>query len=293
MNVIPMRKFLTMLGLLCASQLVLAAPVSEHFFYNRDGLRLHYLEAGSGPQTVVFIPGWLMPASIFRLQLEALGNEFRVLAFDPRSQGQSEIFYGAHDVAVRMNDLEDFLRAANVQEFVLAGWSLGVLESLDFIERKPPSGLRGLILIDNSIGEAKPRPARPSKFFDDMAHAERRKQYLTTFTTSMFKSQAPEDIVNAALSSALQVPGHAAIQLISQPYPRTYWRDIVAKQTVPVLYVIRPHLHEQGVALLQRKKDTAQVELFAESGHAMFVDEPERFNAVTSAFVQRSFTALP
>ncbi len=288
-----MRKFLTMLGLLCASQLVLAAPVSEHFFYNRDGLRLHYLEAGSGPQTVVFIPGWLMPASIFRLQLEALGNEFRVLAFDPRSQGQSEIFYGAHDVPVRMSDLEDFLRTADVKEFVLAGWSLGVLESLDFIERKPQDGLRGLILIDNSIGEGKPPAGRSGKFFEDMAHAERRKQYLTTFTQSMFKKSAPEDILNAALASTLQVPAHAAIQLISQPYPRTYWRDIVAKQKVPVLYVIRPHLRDQGEALLNRKKALAQVEMFAESGHAMFVDEPERFNSVAAAFVKRSFTSLP
>jgi microsomal epoxide hydrolase len=288
-----MRIILSLLFCIFASQLSMAASFNDHFFYNRDGLRLHYLEAGSGPQTVVFIPGWLMPAAIFRLQLEALSSEFRVLAFDPRSQGQSEIYFGAHDVAVRMNDLEDFFLAADVKEYVLAGWSLGVLESLDFIERKPQNGLRGLILIDNSIGEGRPPPGRPTKFFDDLAHAERHKQFLTSFTASMFKNNAPEDITNAALSSALQVPVHASIQLISQPYPRTYWRDIVARQKVPVLYVIRPHLREQGEALLRRKGELAQVELFADSGHAMFVDEPLRFNALAAAFVKRIFTSLP
>ena len=74
----------------------LAAPVGSRFFINRDGLRLHYLEAGRGQKTIVLIPGWLMPAAVFRLQLEALGEQFRVLAFDPRSQGQSEISNEAH-----------------------------------------------------------------------------------------------------------------------------------------------------------------------------------------------------
>ncbi|QLQ24963.1 MAG: alpha/beta hydrolase [Dechloromonas sp.] len=139
-----------------------AAPVGSKFFTNRDGLRLHYLEAGHGQETIVLVPGWLMPAAVFRLQLEALGEQFRVLAFDPRSHGQSEISNESHDPARRMADMEDFLTAAGVGDYVLAGWSLGVLESLDFIERKAQPGLRGLILIDNSIGEELRRGRRPA-----------------------------------------------------------------------------------------------------------------------------------
>lgn len=267
----------------------MAETVTDHYFTNRDGLRLHYLEAGNGQETIVFIPGWLMPAAVFRLQLESLSDKFRVLAFDPRSQGKSEIFQGEHSIARRLNDMEDFLRAAEVKDYVLAGWSLGVLESLNFIERKPQAGLRGLIIIDNSIGEGTPPPARSDKFFADLGNPDRRKQYLTNFSLGIFKSNTPEDIASAALSSALQVPGPAAIQLISQPYPRTYWRDIVAKQQIPVLYAIRPHLREQGEALQRRKGALAQVEVFTGGGHALFVDEPARFNTMTAEFVRRSF----
>ena len=76
-------KFRRILALLvcCVSSLpALAAPVGSKFFTSRDGLRLHYLEAGHGQKTVVLIPGWLMPAAVFRLQLDALGEQFRVLA---------------------------------------------------------------------------------------------------------------------------------------------------------------------------------------------------------------------
>lgn len=288
-----MSKFITLLVFLFLSEFSMAGTISDHYFTSRDGLRLHYLEAGGGPQTIVFIPGWLMPAAVFRLQLESLGDEFRVLAFDPRSQGKSEVFHGQHDPARRMDDMEDFLSAAGVKDYVLAGWSLGVLESLDFIERKPQAALRGLILIDNSIGEGGAPAARSPKFIEDMSDPDRRKQYLTDFSRAIFSSQPPEDIADAVLSSALQVPDRVAIQLINQPYPRSYWRDIVAKHQVPVLYAIRPKYREQAEALLRRKGAMAQIEIFTEGGHALFVDKPNLFNSITASFAHRCFIAEP
>ena len=293
MNRLGWHHLLWWLGIGLISTSTLAANLSSHFFTARDGLRLHYLEAGSGAQTIVFIPGWLMPATVFRLQLKVLGDEFRVLAFDPRSQGQSEISRGAHDPARRMADMEDFLQAAGVGDYVLAGWSLGVLEALDFIERKPQSGLRGLILIDNSIGEGTPPVARARKPQGDRSAPKSREHYLTNFCRSIFANPPPADIADAVLRSALQVPESAARELLGQPYPRTYWRDIVARQEVPVLYAIRPRLREQGEALQSRKGALAQVEIFEQAGHTLFVDEPERFNAMTAVFARRAFMSWP
>lgn len=270
-----------------------AAVVQSHYFMTRDGLRLHYLEAGSGPRTIVFIPGWLMPAAIFRPQLEGLGEQFHVLALDPRSQGDSEVSNGPHDPEHRINDMEDFLQAAGVHEYVLAGWSLGVMESLDFIERKPQAGLRGLILIDNSIGAGKPPGGTGSGTSRRNSLNPRvREQYLRDFSREIFASPPSREIADAVLHSALQMPPRAANQLLAQPYPRTYWRDIVFRQTEPVLYVIRPRFRDQGQELLARKGEAAQVEVFEKAGHALFVDEAARFNALTAAFVQRVFTSL-
>ena len=59
-----------------------AAPARDGSFVTSDGVRLHYLEAGSGDRAIVFIPGWLMPAAVFERQLAALSGEFRILALD-------------------------------------------------------------------------------------------------------------------------------------------------------------------------------------------------------------------
>lgn len=291
---LPRMRFRHLLPLLVCCMVSLsslAAPAGSRFFTNREGLRLHYLEAGAGEKTIVLIPGWLMPAAVFRLQLEVLGDQFRVLAFDPRSQGQSEISSGPHDPARRMADMEDFLNAADVGDYVLAGWSLGVLESLDFIERKPQAGLRGLILIDNSIGEGAPPKPAAGRSKRGSANPKEREQYLRDFSRGIFRTAPPADIGEAVLRSALQAPAGVADQLLAQPYPRTYWRDIVAGQQVPVLYVIRPRLREQGEALLAGKgPQLAQVEVFDDVGHALFVDAALRFNALTADFARRAFS---
>lgn len=54
-----------------------------------DSVELHYLEAGSGP-TLVFVPGWTMPAWIWKPQLEHFSTDHRVVALDPRGQGRIE-----------------------------------------------------------------------------------------------------------------------------------------------------------------------------------------------------------
>ena len=81
------KQLLGMLGLLLCPILLWANPVQHHTFKTSDGVRLHYLEAGSGPQTIVFIPGWLMPAAVFEQQLTGLSNQYRAWTHPDRQLG--------------------------------------------------------------------------------------------------------------------------------------------------------------------------------------------------------------
>lgn len=267
----------------------LAAPVQDHYFETSDGVRLHYLEAGTGNRTLAFIPGWLMPAAVFAQQVETLSQHYRVLALDPRSHGLSQVFSGAHTPTVRVRDIDEWLAAAKVGEFVLAGWSLGVLEGLDYLERYRPSGLRGLILIDNSIGEGTPPAPRSSAFFEKLDDPARRTTLLREFCAGLFRQPPPPGMLEAVEASALRVPAAAARLTIAQPYPRTYWRDIVQRQEVPVLYAITPRFRDQGDALAAKRPAASTVLVFEQAGHALFVDESARFNAAALALARRAF----
>jgi non-heme chloroperoxidase len=55
------------------------AAAKDGFLKTSDGVRLRYLEAGSGP-AILFEPGWSMPAWIWDPQIR-----HHVIALDPRS----------------------------------------------------------------------------------------------------------------------------------------------------------------------------------------------------------------
>jgi microsomal epoxide hydrolase len=268
----------------------LTAPVQHHTFTTSDGVRLHYIEAGRGNKTLVLIPGWLMPAAVFEKQFAALSKSYRVLALDPRSQGLSEVTTLSHAPKRRIQDIDEFLKAAQVRDFILAGWSLGVLESLDFVANYKPKGLRGLILIDNSVGEGKPPAGRRSNFAQTMNDPVKREQYMRTFSQDIYRKPPPPVLAQAVLDSALQAAPDVAIQLLNQPYPRTYWSETLQKQQIPVLYAIRPWLKEQGEALQKKRaRDLITIAMFDKAGHALFVDEAESFNEAVLKFSQQAF----
>lgn len=284
------KQLLGILGLMLCPLLLWAAPVQHHSFKTSDGVRLHYLEAGTGPQTIVFIPGWLMPAAVFEQQLLGLSNQYRVLALDPRSQGLSDLTKLSHAPARRIKDMDEFLKFAKVKDYVLAGWSLAVLESLDYVANYAPKDLRGLILIDNSVGEGRPPAGRKSNFQQTMNDPKKREQYMRTFSQDIYRRTPPPLIAQAVLDSALRAPANVAIQLLNQPYPREYWRETLAKQKIPVLYAVRPWLKAQADALeRKRPAELITIAMFDQAGHALFVDEPQAFNDAVRTFSQRAF----
>ena len=68
-----------------------AATAADRFFVTSDGVRLHYTETGPNfAPTIVFVPGWTMPAWIFQSQINFFSRDFHVVALDPRGQGDSE-----------------------------------------------------------------------------------------------------------------------------------------------------------------------------------------------------------
>lgn len=230
-----------------------------------------------------------MPAAIFEKQIESLSREFRVIAFDPRAQGRSEVHPGPYTPERRSRDLHELLKEARVDSCVLVGWSLGVMEVLDYLAKHRPKNVRGLVLIDNSIGEGSP-PRSSGSSTPVPANREGR---MRAFTESLTKTPLSKKLFQTVYQSTLQIPPPVASELINKPFPREYWRDTLLAQKVPVLYAIRPRFAGQGEALRSKRPTLASVEVFPQAGHALFWDEPARFNRLTAEFARRVFTAAP
>ena len=109
---------------------------------------------------------------------------------------------------------------------------------------------------------------------------------MRRFVASMFRSSPGAEYLRRLTDAALRTPPQAAAALGNYAVPRTYWRDAVYSTRRPVLYVVRPRFEAQAMnfAAHAPQNETA---LFAQAGHALFVDEPERFNALVADFIHR------
>lgn len=265
------------------------AVIRQESFLSSDGVRLQMLEAGpaeafaDGRRPVIaFVPGWSMPARVWRPQLEALGLTYRVAALDPRGQGESELPAEGFNIDRRSEDLREFI--ARYPRVVLVAWSLGALEALHLLHRHGAGRVAALVIVDSSVGEGQPQASAPAgTSFTDELRRDRVKA-VDAFVQAVFRrSMADADLI-ALRDEALRMPLEASLSLFPSAIPRSHWRRAVHEFKRPLLYIVTPQFSGQATALRKNRPGT-KVAVFREAGHALFADEPDRFNRLLGEFI--------
>lgn len=272
----PMRRAVPLILLL----LLATGPARAAIFTASDSTRLHYSVQGRpGGQTVVFVPGWLMPGWIFARVAATLAPRYRVVLFDPRGQGASAVPAGGYTAARRGQDIAELLARLGPRPVVLVAWSLGVLDTLAFLRADGDARLAGLVLIDNSVGEPPPPAWHPSHG-PVLSHAAA----VAAFVRGMFHTRQPEPFLRRLTRAALRLPAPQAAALRDYRVPRDVWRRTVERVRVPLLYIVRPWLAAQAAALRAARPAT-RTAIFPRAGHALFIDDAPRFDAILRRFL--------
>jgi 3-oxoadipate enol-lactonase len=116
-----------------------------------NGIRLFYTELGYGSETVVFSHGFAMNHKMFAHQIKTLSAAYRVIAFDHRCHGQSDVISDAFDVYDLVEDAAGVIRALELGPVHFAGMSTGGFVALR-LALQHPELVRSLILINTAAG---------------------------------------------------------------------------------------------------------------------------------------------
>jgi len=273
------------LVLLLAALVGSQAAAADRFLTTSDGVRLHYTDtgAGTGP-LLVFVPGWTMPGWIFEHQVTAFAGRRRVVVLDPRGQGDSDAPAHGYDSDRRGQDIGELLAQFGPQRAVLIGWSLGVLDTLAYVHRAGDTRLAGLVLIDNSVGEdpPPPPPKKPLHKAPKQSHAA----FMADFVRGMFAHPQPAPYLQRLTEATLRTPEFAANAMLNINLPRSYWKEAVYSTPTPVLYVVRPKFAGQA-GNLAAHHPAAETVVLDHVGHALFADDPQRFNSILDRFLRQ------
>jgi len=113
-----------------------------------NGLSVSYNDEGPiNAPTIILIHGFPLNKSMWDLQLEALKEDYRVIAYDIRGHGNSDAGDENFSMDVFVNDLLFFIDALNIDKPILCGLSMGGYIALKAIA-KFPEHFGGLVLSD-------------------------------------------------------------------------------------------------------------------------------------------------
>jgi non-heme chloroperoxidase len=264
---------------------VVAQSAKSDFFKTSDGIRIHYLEAGSG-RPIVFIPGWTMPAWIWQKQIDEFSKHYRVIAVDPRSQGESDKPTYGHLPETRARDYKELVDQLGLRHPVLVGWSMGCGELVKYAEQFGTDNLGGLVLVDGMVQDK----LDPELFayvlgWMNQLQQDRPKQ-VDGFVRSMYKKPQLEDYLKRVMDASEQVPADTAAVLIYNMIAVKDFSAGLARMNRPTLFMYQPDTQQTADFLKLKLGDKVRLERFDGDGHALFVDDPEKFNRVLEEFLQ-------
>ena len=114
---------------------------------NSNNIELYYEDYGRG-QPIILIHGWPLSHRMWDTQVEALVNAgFRVICYDRRGFGQSSKPFSGYNYDVLSSDLSDLINQLELENVILAGFSMGGGEVARYIGRYGTKRIDKTILI--------------------------------------------------------------------------------------------------------------------------------------------------
>jgi pimeloyl-ACP methyl ester carboxylesterase len=259
------------------------------FLQTPDGVRLRYADRGEGGPPVVLVHGWKGSHRLFDRLVARLERAQRVVAFDLRGMGESDKPRGAYDFDELAGDLGFVLRALDLEDVTLVGWSMGCTVSLRYLETGGERVGR-LVLVNGPL-----RLTRAPDFQHAMT-VEELDGYLRNLAEGWPASERefqaatvldPSDaVVDWLYGIALQTPLDVALRVVRQQ-AKLDMRDAVAGARVPVLaaYSRGDPYYPTSLAhdIAERAPDGRAV-IFEHSAHCLPFEEADRFAEVLEDF---------
>ncbi|MGA8222900.1 MAG: alpha/beta hydrolase [Candidatus Acidiferrales bacterium] len=285
------------------------------FITTPDGIKIHYLEAGhtrifasaqvgnplpsgtvptkgnisvTSPNqfpSILFIPAWTMPAWIWEKQIEYFSKDYRVVAMDPRSQGESSQTHEGLYPAARARDIKAVVDQLHLSPVVIVAWSMAVVETMAYIDQFGTGALAGIVLVDNDAGGRSPGDA-DQDFALLKGVLEDRDNSANAFIRKLnFKKPHPEEYLQKLVNASLKVPTDIAVSLLVGYFVADY-RPVLAKIDKPALVCAAKSPYLNAIVEMQKSIKYSKLEVLDGDGHALFVDDPEKFNALLEDFLE-------
>ena len=262
-----------------------------------DGAAVWYTECGFG-QPLVLLHGWTGSSTFWKRNVPELAKQFRVVTIDLRGHGNSAKVLHGHTLARYALDLQELLVHLELENPVLAGWSMSGSLLMEYWRQFGHlGGIKALALVDSNIGpfaEESWNSFRMKVGRSDALNASYKlmhtnhQAFAATFSRSLFfEGNASDADLAWVLEEVTKTPPWIATAIHSDFAVRNY-EPLLQTVTVPVAVFAGVF----GEGSLAMGKHFAQslpkgcYFVYPKAGHMLFYEEAERFNTEIAGFIR-------
>jgi non-heme chloroperoxidase len=274
-----------------------ASAGRSEFIQVEKNVNLHVTDIGEG-RPIVLIHGWPLSDAMYEYQYQYLEQKgFRVIGITLRGFGKSDKPYGRYDFDVFSDDIKVVLEKLKIQNAVLGGFSMGGAVVIHYITKYNSAHVGKLALFAAAAPSWKQREGFPYGVSDaDAAGLIKSTQTSRQDLIAGFGAAFPAKEGNISKNVEKWLEN---INLEASPYAIT--KSITALRDLD----LRPVLSKINipVAIFQGTQDKLCPFVFAEqlnkgirnsylvkfenSGHALFVEEMDKFNTELEQFARK------
>ncbi|HWM74045.1 MAG TPA: alpha/beta hydrolase [Nocardioides sp.] len=254
------------------------------------GLRIAYERAGRGP-AVVLLQGFVGDGrSSWSEQIDALSDEFTVIAWDAPGAGRSSDPPDSFRIADFADCLVAFLRGLGVPQGHLVGLSFGGIVALAVADRHPEVA-RSLGLVSAYAGW---RGSLPDEDVDDRLrrclHLSEQPpdDFVRAMVPSMFSAAAPDSVVEAFAASVREFRP-AGFRTMAKASAEADLRHVLPEVTVPTLLLYGDHDVRAPLQVAEGLRagiPSSRLVVLPNVGHVCSVEAPDEVNRALGDFLR-------
>ncbi len=259
-----------------------------------SGVRVFVQDWGSG-RPVVFIHGWPLNHKIFEYQMVALiRSGYRAIGVDLRGFGQSDKPWQGNDYDTWAGDLEKVIEALDLEDAMLAGFSMGGAIAMHYSATRRDFRVTRLALMGAAGPLFSERPDNPSgtplkKIEENIRLAlTDRSKLARDLGVLNFSAPASPEFYRWIEGLRMEASLYATIRGIEE------LRDRDLRQEIPHIGIptrIYHGVHDQVVSFALAEEQHRLIKNsvlvpFHNSGHGLFYDEKDKLNEELAKFFQ-------
>ena len=285
------------------------------FVTSWDGAKIHYIEAGrsktpvgnaevgnplppsvtitkgnisvTGPHqlpSILFVPGWTMPGWIWENQISHFSPDYRVVAMDPRSQGDSSKPGEGNYPASHARDIKAVIDQLHLAPVVVVGWSMAVTEIASYVDQFGTNGIAGIVLVDG-VADFNQAPETLKRYFEFLRFAQsNREKFTNDFVRNMYKKKQAEEYLQRVMKASMAEPTDSAVAMAFAGFT-TDNSPALSKIDKPTVIAAASKDLMPTFQDMQKRIPGSKIETFDDAGHALFVDDAEKFNILLEEFI--------